>query len=238
MWGNPIFAARANAMSINGIGNYQISANALYAGQNTNPVQADGDTDRSRITAPTTTSGRSGLFSSAITQTLFQIGVTPAAANVATGAAPTNTQQQALNSFVQNLFGALQNPTAGGANAAGAKTSATSKKEAKSASQAAPAAGGNSSAGASASANVASAPGSNLEGHLQTLIQQLGSGASGDSTDASAPDDLANLQESYQNLVSSHGGSSNTVPLGSFLQTLSQNLQDIPPTGSLISTSA
>ena len=77
-------------MSINGIGIYQISANALYSGQNANPVDSSCDADRSRVTAPTTTGGRSGLFSSAISQTLFQIGVTPTAANVATGAAPTN----------------------------------------------------------------------------------------------------------------------------------------------------
>ena len=35
-------------MSINGIANYQISANALYAGQSANTVQSTGDVDRSR----------------------------------------------------------------------------------------------------------------------------------------------------------------------------------------------
>src|SRR6202012_1195661 len=83
-----------------------------------NPVQGDGDVDRSRITPPTT--GRGGLFTDTITQTLFQIGVTPTAANVATGATPTNAQQQALNGFVQNLFGALED--------SGAPTTGTSVK--------------------------------------------------------------------------------------------------------------
>ena len=203
-------------MSINGIGSYQISANALYAGQSANPVQGEGDVDRSRITPPTT--GRNGLFTDTITQTLFQIGVTPTAANVATGAPPTNSQQQALNAFVQNLFGALQD-SATPAGGTGAKSAPTARKDRPSGS-------------ASAPALPDTQAGGNLESQIQGLAQQL------NASPAPASDgQLATLQQSFQNLVATQGGDAN-ASLGNFLQALSQNLQDVPPAGSLISTSA
>jgi len=196
-------------MSINGIGSYQISANALYAGQTANPVQGAGDVDRSRITAPT--SGRSGLFTDTITQTLAQIGITP------TGATPTNSQQQALNAFVQNLFGALQDsgaPTAG----SGAKSSPATRKDGRTASP-----------GAAVSESL---QGSSLDSSIQDLAQQLTSGSS-----TSDSGNLSALQASFQDLVSTQGGNT-SASLGSFLQALAQNVQDVPPAGSLISTSA
>ena len=203
-------------MSINGIGNYQISASALYAGQSANPVQGEGDADRSRITPPTT--GRNGLFTDTITQTLFQIGVTPAAANVATGAPPTNSQQQALNAFVQNLFGALQDsgtPISG----SGGKPASQVRKD-----------GRPSTATPSALSEAQQA--GNLDGRIQNLARHLHSGSNirGDGS-------LPALQQSFQDLVSTQGGN-DSASLGTFLQALSQNLRDIPPAGSLISTSA
>ena len=222
-------------MSINGIGNYQLSANSLYTAQSATPVDTTGDADRSRVSAPTATAGRTGLFSSAISQTLFQIGVTPAAANVATGAAPTNTQQQAVNSFVQNLFGALQTLGLQPSGNAGAKNSGSSKKDAKSTDQT-QAIDSNDSAQTTTPSDAAVLPsGSTLENRLQSLIQQLGSSASSNNT---GQDNLSALQQSFQSLLKSQGADNNKVSLGSFLQTLSQNLQDIPPSGSLISTSA
>jgi hypothetical protein len=203
-------------MSINGIGSYQISANAPYAGQSANPVQGGGDVDRSRVTAPT--AGRTGLFADTITQTLAQIGVTPSGANAATGATPTNSQQQALNGFVQNLFGALQDsstPTTSNAVKSGQAT----RKEGRSATT--------TTAGLSESLQSGS-----LEGSIQNLAQQVTSGSS-----ASDSDNLAALQQSFQNLVSTQGGDTD-ASLGSFLQALAQNIRDVPPTGSLISTSA
>jgi len=220
-------------MSINGIGSYQISANALYSGQNASPVDSSGDADRSRVTAPTTTGGRTGLFSSAISQTLFQIGVTPTASNVATGAAPTNTQQQTVNTFVQDLFGALQGVGAPGGSGTTARYSAIAKKDGKSSGQTS---AGNSSAvaGDAGSSNATAANGT-VEGRLQALIQEIGSGTTSQS---SGQDGLSALQQSFQALVASQGGSSSDATLGNFLQTLAGNLQDMPPTGSLISTSA
>lgn len=202
-------------MSINGIGSYQISANALYAGQAANPVQ-DGDVDRSRITPPTT--GRSGLFTDTITQTLFQIGVTPTAANVATGATPTNAQQQALNGFVQNLFGALQDSGVP-ASGTGSKPAQAARKDGRTASNSA------------TTALSDSANGGGIDSRIQSLAQQLAAGSASDNGN------LAALQQSFQDLVSTQGGSDN-ASLGNFLQALAQNVQDVPPAGSLISTSA
>jgi len=203
-------------MSINGIGSYQISANALYAGQSANPVQGEGDVDRSRITPPTT--GRNGLFTDTITQTLFQIGVTPTAANVATGAPPTNSQQQALNAFVQNLFGALQD-SGTPASGTGAKSAPVVRKDRPSSSATAQPLGDSQASG-------------NLESQIQGLAQQWNA-----SPNSSSEGNLAALQQSFQNLVATQGGDAN-ASLGNFLDALSQNLQNIPPAGSLISTSA
>ncbi|HEY8027550.1 MAG TPA: hypothetical protein VIF60_23625 [Burkholderiaceae bacterium] len=223
-----------NAMSINGIGNYQISANALYSGQNANPVDSSGDADRSRVTAPTTTGGRTGLFSSAISQTLFQIGVTPTASNVATGAAPTNTQQQALNVFAQDLFGALQSTTPQASTGAGTRYSTSSKKDGKPGSTTASADSAKATQSAS-TPNGAAGSGNSLESRLRGLIQQIGTGTSPESSGQEA---YSALQQSFGALVAAQGGTGNGATLGKFLQALSGNLQDIPPTGSLISTSA
>jgi hypothetical protein len=205
------------SMSINGIGSYQISANALYAGQNANTVQSGGDVDRSRITPPTTSSSNS-LFTDTITQTLAQIGVTPTAASIATGAAPTNSPQQALSSFVQNLFGALQDsgePATGGGTgtttAAGAKSSSVARRDAR--------------------GNIAALQGSGIDSQIQELAQQVSAG------DTSGNADLSALQQSFQDLVAAQGGGTG-ASLGNFLQALAQNVQDVPPAGSLISTSA
>lgn len=222
-------------MSINGIGNYQLSANSLYSAQSASPVDTTGDADRSRVSAPTATAGRSGLFSSAISQTLFQIGVTPAAANVATGAAPTNAQQQAVNSFVQNLFGALQTLAPQPNGNTGAKNFSSTKKDARSVDQTQATDSSDAAQSASAADTAVLPSGSTLENRLQSLIQQLGSGTTSDNA---GQENLSALQQSFQSLLKSQGGDSSKVSLGSFLQTLSQNLQDVPPSGSLISTSA
>jgi hypothetical protein len=230
-------------MSINGIGNYQIAASIQYSGQSASAIESDGDADRSRITAPTNAGGKTGLFTSAISQTLFQIGVTPAAANVATGAAPTNTQQQALNSFAQNLFGALQ-PAGSGkpSSTANSKSAASIKKEAQ-AIESGDSTSETGSLGSTVSPSSLSgsqlpgSTGNNLESRLQALIQQVGTGGG---TSQSEPDDqnLAALQESYQNLLSSQKTSSASPSLASFLQVLAQNLQDAPPTGNLLNITA
>jgi len=226
-------------MSITGIGSYQNFANTVYSNQtpSVNAVESDGDADRSRVSAPTNASGGSGLFTSAVSQTLFQIGVTPAAANVATGAAPANPQQAALNSFVQNLFGALQVSGNGGAAAPlkkDGKTGASNPTTATPASGTPEITAGSSSTGSPTGATV----GSNLESRLQNLIQQLDSGGSGAAGTDAGNVALSSLQQSYEGVLSSQGISGSQAPLSNFLQVLAQNLQDAPPTGNLISITA
>jgi hypothetical protein len=217
-------------MSVNGIGNYQVAATIQYSGQSVGAIESDGDADRSRITAPTNAGSKTGLFTSAISQTLFQIGVTPAASNVATGATPTNTQQQALNSFAQDLFGALQPGGSGKAtgSSAGGKGSTAVKKDAK--------AGGGSAAAPSSLSSSQLAASNNLESRLQALVQQVGN--EGESSQDNADQPLAALQQSYQGLLSSQGASGTAPSLSSFLKVLAQNLQDAPPTGTLLNVTA
>jgi len=232
-------------MSISGIGSYQTFANTVYSNQaqSTAAVESDGDADRSRVSAPTDAAGKGGLFTSAISQTLFQIGVTPAAANVATGAAPSNPQQQALNSFTQNLFGALQasGSTSPGSSVTG-KAAPQPKRDANgnvvandddpnnaSATAAAVQTGGNQT--------QPNATGGNLENRLQNLIQQLGSDGTSAGSD-SGNQNFSSLQQSYQNLISTSGLNNTQISLTRFLQSLAQNLEDVPPTGSVISITA
>jgi hypothetical protein len=255
MWGNSF--SEETYMSINGIGSYQLTANSLYSGQTqpANAVGTDGDADRSRLSAPTNAAGRGGLFSAAISQTLFQIGVTPAASNVATGAAPTNTQQLAVSAFAQNLLGALQTTANGGNKIAanpGGKTTGATRKEGRSSAAGAhitDSAGEESANSASATATGAAVGqqpgvsiGGNLENRLQNLVQEIGAGGSPSAEPDASNQALADLQQSYQRMIASQGQNgvapSAAPTLASFLQVLSQNLQDAPSSGSLINVQA
>lgn len=71
---------------------------------------------------------------------------------------------------------------------------------------------------------------SGIQSGLQDLIQQLSS-----SNASSSSADTA-LQQSFQNLLSANGASGNQATLGSFLQTLSQNLQMANPSGNIVNT--
>jgi hypothetical protein len=227
-------------MSINGIGSYQISANSLYPEQtqHANAVESDGDIDRSRITAPVDNAGRNGLFSNAISQTLFQIGVTPTAANVATGAAPTGTQQQAVAALSQSLFGALQ--AAGGDATPGvnvkAGTGTATRGNARTSSAASTANSATTTSGGIAQTLNPSVD-NTLQNRLQNLIAQLG-GNNSSAGDTSENPALAQLQQSFQAVVASQGNGSSPATLTGFLQTLAQNVEDAPSSGSLINVQA
>ncbi|OIQ68855.1 hypothetical protein GALL_495450 [mine drainage metagenome] len=77
-----------------------------------------------------------------------------------------------------------------------------------------------------------------IEAKLQNLIAQLSSpgAASGTGTASSSPA-ISTLQQDFQNLLASSGSSGNQTSLASFLQSMSQNLQDSNP-GLNVSTSA
>lgn len=92
---------------------------------------------------------------------------------------------------------------------------------------------------------------SHLEADINSLLQQLSaSDSSTDSTTDSSTDSdtsassgsdgstVAQLQQSFQNLLSTLGASNDQASLGSFLQALENNLQGATPTGNIVSTKA
>jgi|APFre7841882630_1041343.scaffolds.fasta_scaffold07205_2 hypothetical protein len=200
---------------------------------------SDGDNDGSRASGASGGSGGPGAFLDAIFQALSQVGVSgntatmPARASTSSTAADTPPSQnplQALGTFMHDLLTAL---LAKGNHAASQ--------------------GGSDSDGdndGSASSGVSGASGTHrhhgrglaqIESNLQSLIQQLSSSSSsspatGSAATASSANSSATLQQDYQNLLSSLGASGNPSTLGSFLQALSESLQNIGSSGNLINT--
>ncbi|HSY29487.1 MAG TPA: hypothetical protein VK832_18395, partial [Burkholderiaceae bacterium] len=78
----------------------------------------------------------------------------------------------------------------------------------------------------------------NLESRLQNLIQQVGNGSPSPADSTPSSQALAELQQSYQGLLASQPASKAQPSLSSFLQVLSQNLQDAPSSGTLINIQA
>lgn len=236
-------------MSIPAIGsnNSAIYTTALSSSSAVNSVKQDSDGDNDGSRAPSAVGG-GGKFASAINDALSQLGVTPTSASSdsdASGTATTQDPQQALASFMQSLFAALQgqsgaqgnastNAAAAGSPAVGAATNGT------------PPANTNSVTGTSGEGHHHhhghGGGMGKLEGGLQNLIQQLSSssqGASGSSTSdssSSSSSTLDALQQSFSNLLGADGASGSNVSLTSFLQTLSQGLQGAPATGNVVTT--
>ncbi len=192
-------------------------------------VDQDGDADGQRRSG----SRRGGAVASAITQALAQIGITvqPAAAKQAAASNgidgadnPPSVSQQALNTFMHDLLVALHSQ-------GGAQT---------------PAAAGDASAQAAASSGIGDQRKggglSLLESKLSSLIKQLSgngdgsTGSSASSATATGNADLGKLQEDFQSLLSSQGGSASKATLTDFLQSISQNLQGASPLGNIVST--
>lgn len=197
------------------------------------------------------TAGQGATFASALTRTLSQAGVSTATSlipgtrdsNPSPGSGIAGTigapiqHSQTLNSFMENLIGALHRPSAPSDpglawGRAGDASRVAASSESRYPRQRLGADG----------TNV-----SRLELNLRALIRQLSAlptdastsptaslatdGApSNDSTDA-----FTSLQTSYQSLLSSLGNTSdNASSLGNFLQALSHNLQDVPSSGSIV----
>ncbi len=203
---------------------------------------SDGDHDGSSVAqAP----GGGGKFASAISQALSQLSVSVGAGSAsgasAASASPTQDSQQALATFILNLFAALQ--AQGGQNAppSSSAAAATGAKNSE---------GVNGVANASGQGHHHRGGMSKLEGGLQNLIQQLSSSsgssagaatststatATSASASTSSSSTLDALQQSFNNLLAASGSQ---ATLASFLQSLSQNLQGAPATGNVISTQA
>ena len=182
-------------MSVSGIQNNPYIPQITQTGNanQTGGVGGDGDNDGSAARAG------GGRFASAIMQTLSQAGIS-------TGSSAQNPQQ-ALQSFMQSLFAAMQSQAAG--------TGSDGDNN------------GNGSSSVSAAGMHGKGGGiGKIEAGLQNLIQQLSSSGSSSSSAGAA------LQQSFQNLAGTQG----STTLTGFLQSLAQNLQGAGTTGNVVNT--
>lgn len=142
-----------------------------------------------------------------------------AASSAGTGAAPSSSPTQQVQSFMYSLFQALKADGLGAAGASGAAGSSGATLGSS---------GATISSGATlGSGGVSAQYAGSLASSLQTLIQQLGSGAP-------APAQVANLRAAFNNLVaaaSGAAGSSAATPatsnaaLQNFLSNVLQSVQ-------------
>ena len=196
-------------MSISSIQNNQHIPHQLSQTGNKNQLRtvADGDNDRG---IEKSQQGVSGTLGNTIQQTLSQLGLGQTSNN--------SNDPQALQSFIQNLFSAIQAQQA---------TNTTS--------QAKDSDGDNDGSGTASSTEGDGGRGGQLQAGIQSLIQQLATSTNTSGTNSS----LSSLEQSFQNLVSSEAGGTTATTsstLSSFLQSLSQNLQGSGAVGNLIDT--
>jgi hypothetical protein len=183
---------------------------------------SDGDYDGTRASAPSSSSGKGGLLASAIKQALSQIGATGSSTSAAAG---TTDPQQALGLFIQNLFAALGAQAGQAAAAQGGKDSDGDNDGSSASSVSAPSGSGHHHHGGGKGG---------LEAKLQSLVQQLSTSSTSPARDGSTVSPLSALQQSFQSLLGSLGASGDPATLRGFLQTLSQDLQGVSPTGNMI----
>ena len=198
---------------------YQYSGTNAVAGQSQNDKQGPGAAGASK-------------FADAISAALSQVTGSSAtssttAASSTSSTSGTSDSSQAEATFAQNLFAALQ-AQAGGAPASGSSSATTS-------SGAAPAGGHHHHHGGGGGGKISSG--------LDSLASQLTASSSDgsntsttDGSDSSGSDPLSALQASFNNLLAANGQSGSSASLPQFLQTLSQNLQNAPATGNVVST--
>jgi hypothetical protein len=161
-----------------------------------------------------------GKLFQAIGAALSQIGVGGSQASSTGGNAATSQDPaQALASFMQDLMAALQSQH-------GAQ-------------------GGDSDGDNDGSGSVRHAGGHrpNIQADLQSLIQQLSEAGASTLTAntgaaSSSNDTLASLQQSFQNLVNSFGGSGSSASLGDFLQAFAANMQGAGTVGNMVKAQA
>jgi hypothetical protein len=174
-----------------------------------------------------------GGLSNTVVQALSQIGVT---------GAQSAAGSTSLKSFMQNLLAALQAQAAASGSQQAAGTSSTTL-------------GGG---GHRHGHGHGHGKGGGIGAGLQSLIQQLSasssassnatstatsaststSPASANATTTAANAQLASLQQSFNNLMSSVGGSGSQANLSNFLTTLASDLSSGSRAGSLVSTRA
>jgi hypothetical protein len=203
-------------------------------------------------TAATSAAGTATTTSDAKATSAIGAGATSASDTASTSASGTETPQQAMQAFIQNLVSTLQSQgqttaTAAGtsstaATAAAASTTATSSTDPTSSSSTVSGTHGHRGHGGH---------GGHMSTALQDLIDQVDSAQSstagatagattstsalaGTTTSSSA---LASLQQSFENLVSTMGGSSN-ASLSGFLTNFASDLSGMNAVGNLVNTQA
>lgn len=206
----------------------------------------DGDNDGSGVKA----AGKGGKFASAIQQALAQFGIggsdtsagTVSASSTASGSADTATSttqdpQQALQAFAHSLFAAIH------AQSAASSGSSTGTQSGTQATGGLDAVAATSGEGKGHHHHGGGGAGK-LESGLQSLIQQLSSGASTSSAATSETSSAStstssasnDLQTSFNNLLTADGATGSSTTLSSFLQALSQKLEGAPSTGNVVNT--
>ncbi len=219
--------------TITGIQNTSYYQPTSNVGSTSPTIGSDGDNDGSGANGTVGRSGHHhhGVFSSAIMQTLSQLESGSSASSTtgssSTSAASTSassgvtSQQQALSTFMQDLFATL-----GGQNGQSPSTSGTSQGTVAS-----------DSVGTNSVSSYGTQGGlGKLVSELQSLAQQMSFSGT---TSGQSTSNTSTLQSDFQNLVSSTGGSSANMPsLDSFLQDLAQNLRNGNSTGNIVNTKA
>lgn len=178
------------------------------------------------------TTQSSGGFADAISQALAQLGIgsstastsstansstTASSASAATASSGTpDDATQALSSFMQSLLAALQ--------AQGSQSTATSGSDQD---------GDDDQSASTSAVNGTGARQHNLQADLQSLIQNLS--ASSASTASSTDSQSGTLQQSFQNLLSSLGGTGSNATLSGFLNTLASNVPGASMLGNVVS---
>jgi hypothetical protein len=205
-------------------------------------------------TAATSAAGTATTTSDAKATSAIGAGATSASDTASTSASGTETPQQAMQAFIQNLVSTLQSQGQTTATAAG-----TSSTTAAAATATASTTATSSTDPTSSSSTVSGTHGHRGHGghggHMSTALQDLidqvdsaqsstagatagattsTSALAGTTTSSSA---LASLQQSFENLVSTMGGSSN-ASLSGFLTNFASDLSGMNAVGNLVNTQA
>ena len=187
-------------------------------------VDSDGDNDGSRVAR---SGGKEGRFAAAIEQTLSQLGVSSTRAASAGGTTTaTNSSADssssapqdptvAMQTFMHDLFAALH---AMGNNSPNIASNAQTSSPAGPSNVAA--------SGGPSGHHHRDLGAGEIQGKLQSLIQQLSSTTTSNSADPT----LSTLQKDVQNLLGASSGSGTSqMSLAGFLQAISNNLQGNNP---------
>jgi hypothetical protein len=179
-------------------------------------------------TAATSAAGTASTTTDAKATSAIGAGATSASDTTSTAASGTETPQQAMQAFIQNLVSALQSQGAATATATGTSATPTAAAAAT-ASPTAPSSGGHMKAALQDLIDEVDGTGSSTAGATASSASTAGA-----NTSSSA---LASLQQSFQSLVSTMGGSSN-ASLSGFLTNFASDLSGMNAVGNLVNTQA